>query len=111
MAWRSTCPHPQQVSVGRSAWLSTETAPAQLAPHPSQRGIRVPAFQRGPYISCVGFWATELQVADPSAGVYRSSPQLTSPYPSHTATGSSVDLALCSGLGWRPALQQQRNAP
>ena len=85
MAWRSTCPHPRQVSVGSRAWLSTETPPAQLAPRPSQRGIRVPAFQRGPYISCAGFWARELQVADPSAGVCRSSPQPASPHPSRTA--------------------------
>lgn len=49
MVWRSTCPHPQRVNVGSRAWLSSETAPLQLAPRASQRGTGALAFLRPLY--------------------------------------------------------------
>lgn len=53
MAWKSTCPHPRQVSVESRAWLSTERAPCQLAPHPSQKGTGVPTSERPPSSPCL----------------------------------------------------------
>lgn len=53
MAWKSTCPHPRQVSVESRAWLSTERAPCLLAPHPSQRGTGVPTSERPPSSPCL----------------------------------------------------------
>lgn len=38
MAWKFTCPHPQQVSAGSRAWHSTGRTRLQLLPRPSQRG-------------------------------------------------------------------------
>lgn len=59
MPWKSTCPHPLQVNVESRAWLSTERAPCQLAPHPSQRGTGC-SHRRGPHFLLAYFLDTKL---------------------------------------------------
>lgn len=76
MAWKSTCPRPQ-ANVGSTAWLSTERAVLQPAPHPSQKGTGC-LHLRGPIFTAL--------VAGVETGFCRSGQQPAPSYLSATLT-------------------------